>query len=589
MSSSIGCARSTIHAIRARDDRRESPLPRRAPVIRRILAGLVLAAAIAVAVLLPPRSMSVTPSPGPRPLFGAVHVHTTNSDGSGTPDEVAAAASRAGLSFLILTDHGDAMRAPDNPRYRSGVLVIDAVEVSTSGGHIVALGLPRAPYPLRGEPADVLEDLTRLGAMTIVAHPTSMKQDLRWHDPGRPFDGIEWLNGDSEWRDERPLSLARILLTYWFRAPESLALILDRPAAALALWDRASQRHEVVGLGGSDAHAKIGGDMDHGGPAAVHLPSYEQVFRTFSIGLPGVRLSRDAAADTRVVLEAIRAGHLFTAIDAFAAPARLSLTATGDGVHAAAGDRVLAGPALALRAEVDAPALAPTLTLYRNGAVATTTVGSALEYRTDGTAGVYRVEATLPVRRGGGPLAPWLVSNPIYVGPRQPDMPAVPLSPTASRRLYTDGPSPLVVEQSPRSVGAVGVVAAVGGRQLYLRYALGGARTDAPFVAFATPALEIAGFTAVSFSAHASHPMRVSIQLRAAAEQGSGRWRRSVYLDETQRQVTLPFAEFLPVRSGLAATPPLADITGLLVVVDSTNTALGSNGEIWLDDLAFVR
>ena len=43
------------------------------------------------------------------------------------------------------------------------------------------------------------------------------------------------------------------------------------------------------------------------------------------------------------------------------------------------------------------------------------------------------------------------------------------------------------------------------------------------------------------------------------------------------------------MRNGLAATPPLADITGLLVVVDSTNTALGSNGEIWLDDLAFVR
>ena len=125
--------------------------------------------------------MAVTPSAGPRPLFGAVHVHTTNSDGSGTPDEVAAAAARAGLSFVVLTDHGDATRAADSPRYRSGVLVIDAVEVSTAAGTSSPSDLPRAPYPLRGEPDDVLEDLARLGAMSIVAHPTSLKNDLRWH------------------------------------------------------------------------------------------------------------------------------------------------------------------------------------------------------------------------------------------------------------------------------------------------------------------------------------------------------------------------------------------------------------------------
>ena len=558
-------------------------------MIRRVLAGLLLVGAGGIVVLLPPRPMAVTPSAGPPPLFGTVHVHTTNSDGSGTPDEVAAAAARAGLSFVVLTDHGDATRAVDSPRYRSGVLVIDAVEVSTARGHVIALDLPRAPYPLRGEPDDVLEDLARLGAMSIVAHPTSLKNDLRWQEGGRPFDGIEWLNGDSEWRDEGPLSLGRILLTYWFRAPESLALILDRPAAALALWDRATQGHEVVGLGGSDAHAQIGGDMDHGGPAALHLPSYEQVFRTFSIGLPGVTLSQDAAADARAVLNAIRAGHLFTAIDAFATPARLSFTATGDRVHAVAGDRIPGGGALTFRADVDAPAVAPTLTLYRNGTVAATSVGSTLEFETAGAPGAYRVEATLPVRRGGGPLAPWLVSNPIYVGPRVPDRPPVATAPIASHEIYANGPSPVTVENSARSLGAAGVVAAVGGQQLHLRYALGGARVDAPFVAFAFPAPEIARFTGVRFAALASRPMRLSVQLRAAAEQGSERWRRSVYLDDTRRVVTLSFADFLPVRDGLAAAVPLADITSLLVVADTMNTALGSNGEIWLDDVAFVR
>ena len=64
-----------------------------------------------------------------------IHVHTNRSDGLSPPDQVAAAAARAGLKFLIFTDHGDATRAPDPPSYRSGVLCLDGVEISTNGGH----------------------------------------------------------------------------------------------------------------------------------------------------------------------------------------------------------------------------------------------------------------------------------------------------------------------------------------------------------------------------------------------------------------------------------------------------------------------
>jgi hypothetical protein len=436
----------------------------------------------------------------------------------------------------------------------------------------------------------VLEDIARLGAMAIVAHPTSLKADLVWRDPGgRPFDGVEWLNGDSEWRDETGWSLARILLTYWFRAPESLALILDRPEQALALWDREARTHSVVGVGGSDAHAKIGGDLDHGGPAALHLPSYEQVFRTFSIGLPGVTLSRDAAADARAVIAAIRAGHVFTAIDAFAAPARLSFTATGNDAAAQAGDRIAPGTPVLLRAELDPPALAPTLTLYRDGAAVATATGASVQHQTDGAPGVYRVEASLPVRRGGGPLAPWLVSNPIYVGAPEQWLPPAPLSATASRVLYQDGPAPFTVEHSVRTEGAITAVKSGAGTQISLRYALGGRRSEGPFVAFAINAPEVAAYTAVQFSARANRPMRVSLQLRAAPEQGNGRWRRSIYLDQTPRVATVPFTEFRPVQGDLAPVPPLSSIASLLFVIDTMNTALGTNGEFWIDDLALVR
>ena len=554
------------------------------------MLALALTLAVAVFLLLPPRALPITAPTGEPPVVrGAMHVHTTNSDGSGTPDQVAAAAARAGLAFVILTDHGDATRTPDSPRYRSAVLTIDAVEVSTSGGHVIALDLPKAPYPLRGEPDDVLTDLDRLGAMAIVAHPTSMKADLVWHQGDRPFDGVEWLNGDSEWRDDGFASLSRVLLTYWFRAPESLALILGRPTSALALWDQAARTHNVVGVGGSDAHAKIGGDLDHGGPAAVHLPSYEQTFRTFSINLPGIALSHNAVEDAKAVIGAIRAGHVFTAIDAFAGPARLAFTGEGPGVHAQAGDRVAAGTPLTLRADVASPGLTPTLTLYRDGTPAATVQGVHLAFQADGSPGVYRVEATLPARPGGVTPAPWLVSNPIYVGPATPFTPRPILTPVASHVLYRDGSSPLTVEHSDLSAGAITVARAEGGTQLSLRFALGGKQSDAPFVAFASPAPEIASYTGVRFTGRASRPMRISVQLRVPEQQGSGRWRRSIYLDETARAVVVPFAEFHPVHSSLGATPPLAAVTSLLFVLDTMNTALGSNGEIWIDDLAFVR
>ncbi|MCY0464255.1 hypothetical protein OVW20_29155, partial [Klebsiella pneumoniae] len=91
----------------------------------------------------------------------------------------------------ILTDHGDGTRVPDPPAYRHGVLCIDAGEISTTRGHLVALGLTSgSPYPLAGEPRDVIDDIHRLGGKAVIAHPDSRKSDLRWRAQNQnvPFD-----------------------------------------------------------------------------------------------------------------------------------------------------------------------------------------------------------------------------------------------------------------------------------------------------------------------------------------------------------------------------------------------------------------
>ena len=149
----------------------------------------------------------VDPELRSRTVTGAYHIHTTRSDGAASKAEVAAAAAaRAGLKFAIFTDHGDGTRPPDPPAYLNGVLCLDGVEISTTGGHYVALDARASPYPLGGEPSSVVEDVRRLGGFGIAAHPDHPGDELAWRDWDAPFDGLEWINADGEWRDERPLS-----------------------------------------------------------------------------------------------------------------------------------------------------------------------------------------------------------------------------------------------------------------------------------------------------------------------------------------------------------------------------------------------
>ena len=166
-----------------------------------LFAAAALAAAVVVlgAVTLPPKRRALADQPDGT-IPGILHVHTNRSDGRSSPDDVAAAAARAGLKFLIFTDHGDATRPPQPPAYRSGVLCLDGVAISPSGGHYIAIDLPVSPYPLAGEPRDVIDDVRRLGGFGIAAHPDSPKPELQWREWDAPFDGIELLNPDTTWR-----------------------------------------------------------------------------------------------------------------------------------------------------------------------------------------------------------------------------------------------------------------------------------------------------------------------------------------------------------------------------------------------------
>ena len=218
--------------------------------------------------------MGGAPEDGYARVAGVVHVHTTLSDGGGTPEEVIRAAKATGLAFLGITDHNN-LDAKPFEGYRDGVLVLVGSELSTPAGHVLGLGLDRDPaWRFNGDGLDGLEDVRDLGGVPFAAHPFSARPDLRWNGWDLPGPwGIELLNGDSDARRAGP----RVLLTVGlYRINPGYALLqgLRPPDEALRRWDEMLARRDVVGLAGSDAHSRLALTKTR----ALRFPSYESLF-----------------------------------------------------------------------------------------------------------------------------------------------------------------------------------------------------------------------------------------------------------------------------------------------------------------------
>jgi hypothetical protein len=543
-------------------------------------AALGAAVVLFVALTLPPASVNLGARLPATYATGAYHVHSSRSDGTGTPDEIAAAASRAGLSFVIITDHGDGTRTPDPPRYHDGVLVIDAVEINTASGHIVALGLSdAAPYPLAGTAADVIEDIHRLGGWAVVAHPDSPKDSLRWRgSAGAQFDGIEWLNADAEWRDETARRLITTAARAVFRGPESVALLFRSPARTFARWDQASRFRSapVFGLAALDAHANIPWreDDEPRQHTALERPAYETMFRTLvQTVVLDAPLSGDAPADARSLLRAITTGRSFSVTRAFAYPAALTFTAETGGRTLTMGESTPeAGSPATFRGAVER-APGARISVFRNGQPMGSGTG-AVEVREEAAGGVYRVQAEWP-----GQSAPWLVSNQIVIGtpPAGPSPESSPAEPAGWIDLRAEGHPWSTDEHSQDSTGTL----TIDGGAMRFDYRLGSGTPSGQFAALTGLVGGNAGIDRVMFTARADRPTRVSLQVKLPRGNAI-RWRRSVFLDRTERTFTVGLPEFEPADVVTTSRPNVTPLQSVLFVVDTLNSATGSSGTLWI-------
>jgi hypothetical protein len=471
------------------------------------------------------------------------------------------------------------------------VLCIDGVEISTSGGHYLALGLPRTPYRLAGEPRDVVDDVRRFGGFGIVAHPDSPKPALEWTDWDVAIDGVEWLNEDTEWRRRSGNDMSRAFVTYFLRPPETIAALFGAPGPVFSRWDTMTRTAHVSAIGGPDAHARLGTVQDTDiitGGMAVHLPSYEAAFKSLSVSAVLSRsLTGKAADDAAAVLEAIRRGHVFTTIDGLATPGELTFEATSGNARASAGDDLAVGGPAEIRARVpDVPGVA--LVLIKDAAIVQRGGASlTFHHEASATRAVYRVEAWM----SGRSLEPWIVSNPITVGPRRPTAPPLPEPPAQDvLTIPTDRRERWRVEHDPQS--AITLTSARlpwGGKGLQadVQLASGGRHSQYGAIVAGVEKGSLTAWTRIRLNAAASVPMRASLQVRTPP--GGQRWIRSVSLDTRPRDIVVLFDDMTSIEQGTRGRIPLTDVDSVLLVVDTTNSVPGAKVRVWIGRLQIER
>src|SRR4051812_15812217 len=356
--------------------------------------------------------------PGTRPPgeeVGILHVHTTVNHGGGSPGQVVEAAREANLSFVTITDHNIAFHLGMLKQQPTDVIVVGGEEVSTSEGHLLLLGVQPGWRDAKPHPAeDFMQAAGKLGAMRIVAHPFGAPRWKHWDT--NSFEGIEVWNDDVQLR-RGAFEVLVTLLMYPVNPELALTRLAKRPTPELKKWDELLKTRHVVGTCGSDAHEAI----PLGGSRLWKFPKYATVFRISrqhvllaSATEPG----KPAPRSSEAILDALRKGHTFCAVDSLAPASGFQEEVTSGAATAGMGDTApFDGKSLPkLRITLPQTPSKPLIKIYKDGEPWTESSDQTLEKEIP-SPGVYRTEVWLrqPGLTGWNHWTPWIIANPIYV------------------------------------------------------------------------------------------------------------------------------------------------------------------------------
>ncbi len=137
------------------------------------------------------------------------HIHSTySSDSTASPRDIIKRAKKIGLDAIAVADHntikGSLVTIEESKDFEDFV-VVPAVEVSSSKGHIVALGI-KEDVEKGLSPEETVEKIRSLGGIAVAAHPfVSYRDGLCDSVKELDIDAIETLNsryifGYSNWK-----------------------------------------------------------------------------------------------------------------------------------------------------------------------------------------------------------------------------------------------------------------------------------------------------------------------------------------------------------------------------------------------------
>jgi hypothetical protein len=344
-----------------------------------------------------------------------LHMHTRYSDGSGSHQDIAAAALKCGLDTVIVTDHNVLVQGFEG-YYREGtrtVLLLVGQEIHDQGrepqkNHLLVFGAGQDLATLADDPQILINAVREAAGLSFIAHPHDPAApafheiDISWEDWSvRNFTGLELWNALSEFKTVLHTKLHGLFYAYF------PALVARGPLpATLRQWDELLAAGRVVAIGGSDSHAT----RYHLGPLSRVIFPYNFHFRTVNTHILIERpLTGDVKDDKRMIYEALAAGHCFIGYDLPMPTRGFRFTAQGREAVATMGDEILSRGGVTLQAHLPHQA---EIRLIKNGrTIHAVKKQQALAFITT-EPGVYRIEAYrnyLGRRRG------WIFSNPIYV------------------------------------------------------------------------------------------------------------------------------------------------------------------------------
>ena len=353
-------------------------------------------------------------------FVGNLHMHTTLSDGHGTPDEVADAAIQAGLDFIVVTDHNILPTELEGYHYRGFQRVLRLVgqEVHDPDrvperSHLLIYGIDADMTEYVERPQSLINEVRVRDGLSFLAHPVDCgiprfdQPDLSWDDwEVDGFTGLEIWNFMTSYKCSIR-SLAHAVYYGLFpsrirRGPEPEAL--DR-------WDRMlSEGKRLVAIGNADAHA-----LPYNlGPLRRTIFPYEWLFKAVNTHvLTKQPLSGDLSEDRTRILHALRKGRSFVGYDQPASTRGFMFSAHSEYGNAVMGDRLQYRLGATLQVSTPFPA---HIRIVRGGHTVREWSATQHGVQSIREPGPYRVEAAL--RRSGGATEPWIYSNPIYIEAR---------------------------------------------------------------------------------------------------------------------------------------------------------------------------